>query len=260
MGDSSVEGAGAAGPATSRVDRIAELPGDWHQAGNLTDEVVRRMDTLIREGFPSGLNASAETGCGKSTLLLSCYSKRHLCFTLGVKDNDDSLTKVQESELLVSDRVEFIIGPSQITLQNHKWDCFLDFALIDGAHAYPFPELDYLRFYPQLNSNAILAVDDIHIPTISHLYAFLREDDMFDFIALEGFTAFFRRTAAPSFYPFGDGWWKQKYNQNRFPFKDQLSGVLGENWWLKECAKRVVAIITRAASIRGARSRTGPVK
>jgi hypothetical protein len=57
---------------------------------------------------------------------------------------------------------------------------------------------------------------------------------MFDFIALERFTAFFRRTAAPSFYPFGDGWWTQKFNQNRFPFKDQLSGVLGENWWLKE--------------------------
>ncbi|MGH9824325.1 MAG: class I SAM-dependent methyltransferase [Blastocatellia bacterium] len=211
MVDSSVERAGAAWPAPSVLDRIARRPGDWHQAGTLTDEVIRRMDTLIREGFPSGLNASAETGCGKTTLLLGCYSKRHLCFTLGA-DNNDGLTKVRESELLVSDRVKFIIGPSQITLQNHKWDCFLDFALIGGAHAYPFPELDYFRFYQHLNSKAILVVDDIQIPTISHLYEFLREGDMFDFSALERFTVFFRRTAAPSFYPFGDKWWTRKYN------------------------------------------------
>jgi hypothetical protein len=99
-------------PTLPLVDRIAELPGDWHQAGSLTDGVVRRMDMLIREGFPSGLNASAETGCGKSTLLLSCYSKRHLCFTLGA-DNNDSLTKVQESEHPSCHRPGLKEGPPQ---------------------------------------------------------------------------------------------------------------------------------------------------
>jgi hypothetical protein len=219
--------------ANGLLDRIARLPPNWHEAGNLTEEVIRRMDELIHESFGGRLQASAETGCGKSTLLLSHRCDRHLCFTQN-RSNDDSLSKVQDSELLLADRVEFILGPSQRTLPAFRWDCFIDFALIDGAHGYPFPELDYYYFYPQLTQNAILVIDDIHIPTIRRLFEFLCEDDMFDFLGQMHFSAFFRRTSVPSFNPEGDGWWLQKYNQKRFASKEELTPVLGENWWLKE--------------------------
>ena len=214
------------------LDRIADLPPNWHEAGNLTGDVIRRVDELIQESFGGRLKASAETGCGKSTLLLSHRSERHLCFTQDPK-NDDSLTKVQTSNLLLADHVEFILGPSQRTLPGFRWDCFIDLALIDGAHGYPFPEMDYYYFYPQLTQNAILVVDDIHIPTIHRLFEFLCEDEMFDFVGQVQCTAFFRRTSAPSFNPQGDGWWLQKYNQKRFPNKEDLISVLGADWWLK---------------------------
>ena len=87
----------------------------------------------------------------------------------------------------------------------------------DGPHGYPFPELEYYFFYPHLDEDALLVIDDIHIPTIFRLFSFLREEAMFDFLGVASTTAFFRRNSSPAFHPLGDGWWLQNYNKNRFP-------------------------------------------
>ena len=60
-------------------------------------------------------------------------------------------------------------------------------------------------------------VDDIHIPTIRHLFDFLREDAMFRLLETVGKTAFFERTSSDTFSPVEDGWWLQNYNVKRFP-------------------------------------------
>jgi len=212
------------------IEEVAALPGDWHDSGTLPSQVIRRIATLVSERFRNGLSASAETGCGKSTLLLSRLSHRHFCFTVTL---GDSVAKVRAHPALNRDTVEFIFGPSQLTLRHHEWKHKLDFALIDGAHGYPFPELDYYFIYPQLKPGAILVIDDIHIPTVTNLYHVLREDAMYELVAVELFTAFFVRTSAPLFDPTGDGWYLQRYNQARYPRKEDLVHVLGEYWWLK---------------------------
>ncbi len=95
--------------------------------------------------------------------------------------------------------------------------------LIDGPHGFPFPELEYFFFYPHLKTNGLLVVDDIHIPTIGRLADFISEDRMFEKVEFIGATAVFRRTDAPVFDPFGDGWWFQDYNRRRADFaKDFL--------------------------------------
>src|SRR3712207_5516648 len=111
----------------------------------------------------------------------------------------------------------FRSGPSQRTLHRHEWSAApLGVALIDGGHGYPFPDLDYYGFYPQIRPGGLLVVDDIHIPTITHLFRFLQEDAMWRLVAVELYTAFFQRTDAPTFGPFGDGWIHQRYNRDRF--------------------------------------------
>jgi hypothetical protein len=211
------------------IEDIAGLPHDWHASGTLPAEVVRRAAKLIQERFPKGLSASAETGCGKSTLLLSRLSRHHTCFAIA----DDAVNKVKGHRVFNPGAVEFVLGPSQLTLRQHRWRHQLDFALIDGAHGWPFPDLDYYFLYPQLTEGAILAIDDIHIPSITNMYHLLCEDEMWTLVGLEVYTAFFVRTQAPVFDPVGDNWFRQKYNQARFPHKEQLVPVLGENWWLK---------------------------
>jgi hypothetical protein len=172
------------------------------------------MGHIVSSRFPNGLSASVETGCGLTTLFFSQVSQKHTSFTLG-GNIDDSLTRVRSSPLLKAETVQFVEGPSQLTLPAHKWETKVDIALIDGAHAYPFPELDYFYMYPQVNTWGFLIVDDIQIPTIRRLYDFLREDEMFYEFAVVSTTAFFLRTDAKTFNPYGDNWPDQKYNATR---------------------------------------------
>jgi hypothetical protein len=125
--------------------------------------------------------------------------------------------------------VDFIEGPSQRTLPQYPFPEKLQLALLDGPHAYPFPDLEYYFLYPHLEENALLILDDIHIPTIHNLFDFLRVDAMFRLDEVVRTTAFFTRTAAPTFDPLGDGWGHQAYNQRtllRYDWRSRLAASL----------------------------------
>jgi len=187
-----------------------------HRAGSLMPVVLR---AIARHASARRIRHSAETGTGKSTILLSHLSGHHTVFTIS-GPGDDSLTQAR-SHLLQADRVEWVLGPSQLTLPRHDFGGPLQLALIDGPHAYPFPELEYYHLYPRLDEDAVLIVDDIQIPTIFRLYTFLLEEPMFEPLEVVGTTAFFRRTAAPLFDPCGDSWPRQGFNRLRTPVSER---------------------------------------
>jgi len=190
---------------------IATLPAEWHTAGMLSVQVLRRIVKLT-EG--ATVKASAETGAGKSTLLLSHLSRQHLVFAL---DYGNSLTNVRNSPLLRSEAVTFVEGATQATLRTYDFTAKFDLVLIDGPHGYPFPDMEYWYFYPHIAEGGLLILDDIHIPTIHNLFQFLKEEQMFDYKGTVGTTAFFVRNDAPLFAPCEDGWWLQNYNKARYP-------------------------------------------
>ena len=194
------------------LSQIEALPGNWHGAGCLSAKVISAIYGYAEE---KPFSASVETGVGKSTLVLSHCSERHIAFAA---DFGDSVTRTRNSELLKPESVEFVEGFCQETVPSYDLP-ELDFALIDGAHGYPFPELDYYYFYPKVSKGGILVVDDIHIPTIQHMFRVLKEDEMFELDQTVDTTAFFRRTDSALFDPLGDGWWEQKYNTKRYPMR-----------------------------------------
>ena len=201
---------------------LAALPEDWHAAGCLE---MPNLEGLARHASTRKIRRSVETGTGKSTLLLSHLSEHHLCFSLDdAKSLGDghSLERASGSSLLKPGVVEFVVGPTQQTLIAHTFSEPLQLVFIDGPHGYPFPELEYFKLYPHLETGGLLIVDDIHIPTIRNLFNFLREDPMWCFLETVGKTAFFERTNAPTFSTTGDGWWLQPFNKSRFPipYKD----------------------------------------
>jgi hypothetical protein len=203
------------------LDQIAHLSGSWHGAGTLGGRVLKRI------AFHAGgaIKASAETGAGKSTLLLSHLSGKHTVFAL---DCGGSLSAVRSSPLFNHETVEIVEGPTQKTLPTHVFREKLQLVLIDGPHGYPFPEMEYWHFYPHLEPGGLLIIDDMHIPTIYNLFAFLRDDVMFDLLEVVGTTAIFRRTDAPLFDPYGDAWWQQGYNKKRFPatFRQKIINLI----------------------------------
>ena len=201
--------------ASELVDDIIayELQHGAQAAGTVSERVLRKIVELS----PKPLRYSAETGSGKTTVLLSHLADHHLCFTCDDRGIPrGSIDFVQNCPLFRFDKITFVLGPTQRTLPSYKFSHMIDLALIDGAHGYPFPEMDYYFFYPHLRAGALLIVDDINIPTIRRLTQFLSEDEMFEQIHVEENTAFFRRTTAENFDPEGDGWYLQRFNTNRY--------------------------------------------
>ncbi len=205
--------------------RIFEIAPSLHTAGTFP---ARTFDAILRHAVQKPIQHSAETGSGASTLLFSHLSENHTVFALD--DNSGSVVNVRRSPLLRADRVTFIEGPTQQTLPRHRFAEKLQLALLDGPHAYPFPDLEYYFLYPHLDAGArFWILDDIHIRTVHNLYEFLRHDAMFDLAEVVGSTAFFRRTAAPVFNPLGDGWPEQRYNTKpllRYVWRDRIRSLL----------------------------------
>jgi hypothetical protein len=184
-----------------------------HRAGTFPTDILK----MIERTLPRGLLKSAETGCGKSTILLSNLSEHHTVFCLDDQSygRESSVNFFRCCPLTREDRIEVVFGPTQMTLPRYAHTNRYDFVLLDGPHGWPFPELEYYFFYPHIQQGGLLVLDDCQIPTIGRLADILAEDPMW---RLEGFistTGLFRRTDAPLFDPFDDGWWKQPYNRRR---------------------------------------------
>jgi hypothetical protein len=185
-----------------------------HAYGVFPTSILRQVEEFIA---PMSIENSAETGCGKSTILLSNYSQKHTIFTQDDRHlgEQSSMNFFLNCPLTKTDRLSYVLGPTQRTLPEYKKHQRYDLALIDGPHGYPYPEMEYYHLYPYIKPNGVLILDDLEIPTIARLADFIAEDDMFEVAALISVTAIFRRTDAPLFDPTGDGWWTQKYNRRR---------------------------------------------
>ena len=194
--------------------------GYAHGAGSLPLRTLLRVENLL-DG--SDLH-TAETGCGKSTIFFSRISARHKVFCLDDRDCglSSSVAYFMDCGSTRIANIETIFGPTQATLPTYAGHIPYDLVLIDGPHGFPFPELEYYFFYPHIKCGGLLVVDDIHIPTIGRLADFLAEDRMFEKVEFLGSTAIFRRTAAPLFDPFGDGWWEQDFNRRRSDFDKNI--------------------------------------
>ncbi|MFN3326562.1 MAG: hypothetical protein ACK5AZ_23950 [Bryobacteraceae bacterium] len=56
------------------------------------------------------------------------------------------------SPLFNSSNVRIVEGPSQQTPPRHCFDHPFQLVLLDGTHAYPFPDLEYYFLYPHLET------------------------------------------------------------------------------------------------------------
>ena len=173
-----------------------------------------------------GATHTAETGCGASTLVFSHLSKRHAVFAF---NEFEVFERVDASKLRGPAEIQFVEGPTQQTLPQYCFETTLDAVLLDGPHAFPFPQLEYFFLYPRLRAGGLLVIDDLQIPTVHQLYEFVRRDAMFELEAVVHRTAFLRRTQAPTFPPDADGWERQAYNSStllRFTWREKLRRAL----------------------------------
>ena len=190
-----------------------------HRSGSFSNKILKEIERIL----PPHVENSAETGCGKSTILFSNISNNHTVFTVDDSEYENSSIKFfTECPLTNMHKIKTVFGSTQQTLKEYSEHTMYDVVLLDGPHGYPFPDFEYLIFYPLIKENGYLIIDDIQIPTIGRMADIIAEDLMWDLIAIIETTAIFQRTKEETFNDKEDGWFEQMYNRRRSPWYKEI--------------------------------------
>jgi hypothetical protein len=119
-----------------------------------------------------------ETGAGASTLVFAASGAAHEAVT----PDPDEERRIRDACAAhgVDDRnVAFHIGRSQDVLPSLAGPP-LDLALVDGAHGFPYPILDWWHLAPRLKVGGRMLLDDAYLPPVAAVVDYARASDAWE--------------------------------------------------------------------------------
>jgi hypothetical protein len=158
-------------------------PANWAVAS----DVLRYIFEQLKPGMQT-----LETGAGQTTAAFAIAGTEHVAITPD-RAQADRIRGYLDG-LKVLKKVTFIYGSSDVVLPSgHGIPERLDFVLIDGAHRFPFPILDWHYTERRVPVGGIVAVDDYLMPSVRILHDFLLGEEDWELLITFQATSFFRR-------------------------------------------------------------------
>lgn len=112
-----------------------------------------------------------ETGAGMSTMVFAACGTEHEVVTPAA-DEPERVTAECRERGISTHGVRFRIGPSHDVLA--AWQARpLDLVLLDGAHGFPYPILDWWYVMPHLKNGGLLVLDDAYMGGVRTLLEYL---------------------------------------------------------------------------------------
>jgi Methyltransferase domain len=187
---------------------LADLPRLHHwggepQVGGLTPVIGDRMIAeLARYESPRVV----ETGAGATTLLFCCLDPAALTSIAPNAELRDRIFAEAQERQIALDPLRFLCERSEIALPAMAADGDrFDVGLIDGSHNWPSVFVDFCYINMMIGEGATLFVDDVHLYSVSQLYCLLRQQEEFEYLALDGKMATFRKVVDRPFLPEWNG-------------------------------------------------------
>jgi hypothetical protein len=144
--------------------------------------------------------ATLETGSGASTLVFAAGGADHEAVTPAAEEEERFRAQATARGIDAS-RVQFHIGLSHDVLPE-LGERRLDVVLIDGAHGFPYPTLDWWHVAPRVKVGGRVLLDDAYMPPVRAIVDALSADPSWELDAPASFrTAVVRKVAdaPPSF-------------------------------------------------------------
>jgi predicted O-methyltransferase YrrM len=116
--------------------------------------------------------ATLETGAGASTIVFAASGADHETVTPSAEEAERIEAECARRGISTK-RVTFRIGSSADVLPSRE-DRPLDLVLVDGAHAFPYPTLDWWFVAPHLKIGGLLLLDDAYMPPVAAVVDHLR--------------------------------------------------------------------------------------
>ena len=155
---------------TPITTRLRAAPPGLHGADEywgLAWAALGWLEANVREGW-----STLETGSGASTIVFAAAGAQHEAVTPDA--GEEARIRTRCSELGIdSSGVTFRIGPSHEVLA--RWEPRpLDLVLIDGAHGFPYPILDWWQVAQHVRVGGIVLLDDAYLPAVAAIVDFAR--------------------------------------------------------------------------------------
>tara|TARA_R110002072_G_scaffold10569_33_gene49261 strand:- start:11028 stop:11705 length:678 start_codon:yes stop_codon:yes gene_type:complete len=180
-------------PATEVAAHLLATRPSLHRAGEKAINLRIQADALqwIAANVTSGMR-TLETGCGYTSVTLVACGAHHTAVSPVAGEHQAVLDKCNELGLL-TDQLSFVCEGSETALPSQD-PTPLDFVLVDGSHAFPWPFLDWFYTAPRLVVGGHVMVDDTHLRTGATLRSFLvGESAHWELVAELKRTAVFRK-------------------------------------------------------------------
>jgi predicted O-methyltransferase YrrM len=200
-------------PPTDIIDRLHRDQPAFHSGGTLRwyslPETLGAIRASVRPGY-----SSIETGTGASTVVFAASGADHTA----ISPDPDEHQRIREycQSIGVDDgRLTFIAERSEDVLPHLLGaERTLDAAFIDGAHSFPFPEVDWCYISRALKIGGSIVLDDITIPSVNPVFRHMAREHNWRFDrVLDERAAAFTLLAAPAE---DDNWLAQAMN-DRYP-------------------------------------------
>ncbi|HEY0902754.1 MAG TPA: class I SAM-dependent methyltransferase [Marmoricola sp.] len=189
------------------MERLAVDRPAFHGHGRMRWDVsVGTLDAIRRLVRPS--DRTLEVGVGASTAVFAASSRSHTAVGIA-REEYERLVGYCSTIGLDLGNVEFLQGPSDRVLPTVTGP--FDVVLLDGAHGFPFPIVDFHHASRVLAVGGFLVLDDLPIPSVQILHRYLRTDPSWSLAEVaDDRAAVFQLVAA---MPGGDPWQEQPFNR-----------------------------------------------
>jgi hypothetical protein len=155
----------------SLTAELRAAPPGLHGAGDeywgLAWPALEWLEREVRPGL-----ATFETGAGSSTIVFAAGGAEHEAVTPEAAEEERIRASCKELGVDGA-KLRFLLGSSHEVLP--AWKAReLDLVLIDGAHGFPYPILDWWYLAPHLRVGGRMLVDDAYMPAVGALVDALR--------------------------------------------------------------------------------------
>ena len=150
--------------APTLTERLRAAPpgihGDGDEYWGLAWPALEWLEGELRSDM-----TTLETGSGASTIVFAAAGTDHVAVT----PDPDEETRVRtacDTLGISSATVSFAVGFSHDVLPTQP-ERSLDLVLLDGAHGFPYPILDWWHVAPQVKLGGRILLDDAYLPPVT---------------------------------------------------------------------------------------------
>jgi hypothetical protein len=121
-----------------------------------------------------------ETGSGASSIVFAAAGSAHTVISPAA-DEHERIRSWCDHHGISTARVKFVAESSEAALSAGWTPEPLDLVLVDGAHLFPFPALDWFYTARHLKVGGRVVLDDAFLPSVNMVVRFLRWSPSWEF-------------------------------------------------------------------------------